>query len=172
MYCIKYFESLFQYEKNGLKDVVYLDFPKTTKNFLFKIKVDKDGNNTFVETEKCESCEKDKLTVIDGTKSLLSKFLSEVFKDQDVEIYGLCDGKEFYIIDIFFNDRWFVQEDIDEFAKEYKFKTLETIYTGKFDEKELDNIKKPMLIKSRFELDLFTNNADKNRFVIFKRMEK
>ena len=43
MYCIKYFESLFQYEKNGLKDVVCLEFNKTPKNFFFKIKVDKDG---------------------------------------------------------------------------------------------------------------------------------
>lgn len=166
MYCIKYFESMFKYEKEKLKDVTCLEFPKTKDNFMFKIDVTKEKLDVAVEDENGEKASEQKIQILDGTKSIMSKFINETFADKEVTIYGFFDGKDYYIVDIAFNKRWFVQEDIDELAEKYKFKTLETVYEGDFDEKEIKGLGKTLLIKSRLEKDFFTI-SDKERYVIF-----
>ena len=170
MYLIKYFDSLTYYDKNK-DDVIALDFPKNKNNFMFKIKVEKDKLETIPEDEFGENAGKLKLDIIDGTKNIFSKFLTEVFGDKEAEIYGLFDGEKYYIVDIRFNTKWFVQEDIDELGKKYGFNVLKTLYKGKLDEEKIKPFNRTVLIKSRLEEDFFTSVSSKERYVIFWEMK-
>ena len=170
MYCLRLFESTLDADKKT-KDVIALDFPKNKNNFLFKVNISKDELKITLEDESSDDVAQIKLKVLDDTEKIFSKFLTETFADKEAEIICLFDGKKYYIVDIFFNKRWFVQEDIDEFGQKYNFNTLKTIYKGDFDEEKIKALNKSVLIKSRLENDFFTTTYDKERYVIFSEVK-
>ena len=167
MYKLKYFETLLPYEKRE-KDVIALDFPKTKNNYLFIIKVDKSSLKVEIEDEFGANAPETILKVLQETKPIFSEFLTNEFGEHEVSIIGLYDGKKYYVVDVIFNEHYFVQEDIDEFAEKYKFNTLNTIYKGAFDEEKMKALNRNILIKSRLENDFFDGyNKNKERFAIY-----
>lgn len=166
MYVIKDYDNVYEYSLKD-KELIGLKFPKTPKNFMFKLI--KKGNEAKIYLEyEMKSAEyyKSLLAKYFGSGSL-KDLLTKEFDGFDLELYGFLD-KDVYIVDICINDKFIFQDHLKELSKLYNFNILEEVFREKFDADKIDEIKEPILIKAKWE-DLTDNTGTyKGRYIMFK----